>query len=47
MQIRASVSMCLSVVMGGGTVGMVQTNNAVSTQIDQLPLTIIHSCIFV
>ena len=40
MQTRASVSTCLSVVMGGATVGMVQTNNAVSTLVDQLPLTI-------
>ena len=46
-QIRAIVSMRLCVVMGRGTVGMVQTNNAVSTLFDQLPLTIVYTCIFV
>ena len=46
MQMKGGVSLCLSVVMGGGTVWMVQTNNAVSSLDDQLPLTIVHPCIF-
>ena len=49
MQMRASVSVCLGVVMGTGTVMMVQTNNAVSTLVDQITFnccTSLYICVY-